>query len=201
MLGGLFVATAGLAWVRGYHGQWKTKVGFASDQPVLFSHRHHVGELHIDCRFCHVTAETSAFAGLPPTRTCLVCHSQIFTETAMLRPVVRSAATGQPLQWNRVNALPDHVFFNHSIHVAKGVGCTTCHGAIGDMALTMPGQALEMRWCISCHQNPGPRLRPASDVFSGAAPPAENSPQRSRELVAFYQVHTAHLINCSSCHH
>lgn len=174
---GALLVSAAYAVFQYYHSPWWNRIGLAPDQPVLFSHRHHAGELRIDCRFCHATVEASAFAGLPATQTCLDCHSQIFTDTAMLQPVVRSAATGEPLRWNRVTRLPDHVHFDHSIHVAKGVSCATCHGAIDRMALTAKAEPLDMRWCIDCHRDPASRV---------AAPANE--------------IHARPLTNCSTCH-
>jgi len=155
-----------------YHSPYWTRVGIAPEQPVQFSHRHHAGELRIDCRFCHATVETSAFAGMPTTETCLNCHSQLFTDTAMLQPVVESAARHEPLGWSRVTRLPDHVFFNHGIHVTAGVSCVSCHGEVERMALTAKAHPLDMRECIACHRE-------------------SNQLRGSRE----------HLVNCSSCHH
>lgn len=184
-----------------YHSPYWNYVGIAPSQPVLFSHRHHAGQLKIDCRYCHTTVETSAFAGMPSTHTCMTCHSQIFTDTPMLQPVVVSAQTGQPLHWQRVNSLPDHVYFNHSIHVAKGVGCTSCHGPIGEMALTSKGEPLSMRWCLDCHRNPAPHLRPAEEIFAPDWVPSADQEQRGRELFKTLNVHTDPLTSCSTCHH
>jgi len=174
---GLLVSTAG-AVLQYYHSPYWNRIGLAPDQPVLFSHRHHAGELRIDCRFCHATVETSAFAGMPATQTCLNCHSQLFTDTAMLAPVVHSAATGEPLRWTRVTRLPDHVHFDHGIHVVKGVSCATCHGAVERMALTAKAEPLDMRWCIDCHRDPAARL----DLNPAA-------------------IHARPLTNCAACHH
>ncbi len=176
------------------------KIGFAPGQPVLFSHRQHAGELRIDCRNCHASVETSAFAGMPSTQTCLTCHSQIFTDTPMLRPVIQSAAKNVPLRWIQVTHLPDHVYFDHSIHVNKGVGCTTCHGEVGKMALTATGERLTMRWCLDCHRDPGSRLRPSSEIFAATSPPVHSRAERA-ELLRFYNIHTENLTNCSTCHH
>lgn len=197
---GVFTAfTAYAAWEY-YHSPWWDREGFTPSQPVLFSHRHHALELRIDCRFCHASVENSAFAGLPPTQTCMVCHSQIFTGTAMLRPVVESAETGRPLQWHRVNWVPEFVFFNHSIHIAKGVGCTTCHGQVGDMVMDEPARSMTMRWCLDCHDDPGPRLRPRSQVFDPTWTPPPDQAERGRRLLAEYHVHTDHLTDCVTCH-
>jgi hypothetical protein len=177
----LGTAAAGYAAWQYYHSAYWTRIGFAPDQPVLFSHRHHAGELRIDCRYCHATVETSPFAGMPSTRTCLTCHSQIFTMTAMLQPVVASATRGEPLQWTRVTRLPDHVFFDHSIHVAKRIDCATCHGDVRAMALLAKAEPMTMRWCLDCHRDPGTRV-PAASLAGG-------------EILA------RPLTNCSTCHH
>jgi NAD-dependent SIR2 family protein deacetylase len=199
VLGGV---SAGYAAWQYYHSPYWNRIGFAPPQPVLFSHRHHAGELRIDCRYCHTTVETSAFAGLPSTHTCLSCHSQIFTDTAMLRPVVLSGAEDRPIAWNRVTELPDHVYFNHGIHLAKGVACTECHGDISRLALTAKQQPLTMRWCLACHRDPAPRLRPHAELFSPRPSPiAARSRAESEELLRRYHIHPEHLTNCSTCHH
>lgn len=183
-----------------YHSPYWNRVGLAPDQPVLFSHRHHVGELRIDCRFCHATVETSAVAGLPSTQTCLNCHSQLFADTTMLQPLVRNAVGNQPMAWSRVTVMPDHVYFDHSIHVLKGVTCVTCHGDVGRMALTAKARPLDMRWCLDCHRNPQGRLRPEGEIFSATAATvskAANNPEPARVPA----IHSGHLTNCSTCHH
>jgi hypothetical protein len=189
--GVLLLSLAGVTAYAYFHSTYWNRVGLAQPQPILFSHRHHAGELHIDCRNCHATVETSAFAGMPATHTCLACHSQ---------PLIESRRRDVPLQWIRVNQLPAYVYFNHGIHVAKGVACTTCHGEIGAMALTAKGDPLTMRWCLDCHKDPGPRLSPPDELFSPlsvVALPARTHP----ELMAFYNVRTASLTDCSTCHH
>lgn len=197
----LLVAGVGYAVWQYYHSPYWNRVGVYRLQPVLFSHRHHAGELHIDCRYCHATVETSAFAGMPSTDTCLTCHSQIFTHEPMLRPVIESAVRDEPLRWVRVNSLPDHVYFNHSIHIAKGIGCTTCHGQIGTMPLTAKGEPLSMRWCIDCHENPAPNLRPHAEVFAAVWTPPPNQASRGRAIFASENIEVRHLLNCSTCHH
>jgi hypothetical protein len=198
---GVFLFATGLSLsVYGfYHSPYWNDIGIAPAQPVLFSHRHHAGELRIDCRNCHSGVETSAFAGMPSTQTCLSCHSQIFTNATMLEPVVKSGLDGTPIVWTRVTRLPDHVYFNHSIHVNKGVGCTSCHGDVGNMAVTAKATPMTMRWCLDCHKNPGPQLRPQSEVFLASVP--ADASNDGRELLGFYQIHTEHLTNCSTCHH
>ncbi|HEY1791640.1 MAG TPA: cytochrome c3 family protein [Opitutaceae bacterium] len=195
----LVIGSGTMAYAYFHSGYWN-RVGIAPPQPILFSHRHHAGELKIDCRNCHPTVETGAFAGMPSTHTCLTCHSQIFTNTVMIRPLVESAESGSPIEWNRVNRLPDHVYFNHSIHIAKGVACFTCHGDVGKDALMVKGQPLIMRWCVGCHRDPGARLSQPGDLFDALAP-AKPPKATPAELLAFYHVRTAVLTNCSTCHH
>lgn len=190
------VVTTGLAVLQYYHSPYWNGVGRAPTQPVMFSHRHHAGELRLDCRFCHATVETSAFAGLPATETCLNCHGQLFTDTAMLAPVVRSAALNQPIAWARVTRLPDHVYFNHSVHVAQGVACATCHGDVGRMALTAKAQPLDMRQCLECHRDPAPRLSARAEVFAAVRASARLPEPAPRPIAS-----PRHLENCSTCHH
>src|SRR5262249_46164795 len=138
----------------------------AREQPVPFSHRHHVGGIGLDCRYCHTTVEVSSFAGIPPTKTCMNCHSQIWTNSAMLEPVRESFRSGKSIEWNRVHHLAGFVYFDHSIHVKKGVGCVTCHGRVDQMPLTWQESSLQMEWCLGCHRNPERFVRPREQVFS-----------------------------------
>ena len=176
--GAVFVIVA-LGWI-GYEVQGSPYVTFAGvrkPQPVPFSHQHHVTGLGIDCRYCHTSVETSSFAGIPPTKTCMNCHSQIWTNAELLEPVRASYRSGESLQWTRVNQLPDFVYFNHSIHVNKGVGCNTCHGPVDQMPLMYQQQSLQMEWCLGCHRDPGKNLRPRDQVFNMRyQPPSESSP-------------------------
>jgi Cytochrome c7 and related cytochrome c len=135
-------------------------------QPVPFSHEHHVAAIGIDCRYCHTSVENSNSAGIPPTKTCMNCHSQIYTNAAILEPVRDSYRTGKSLEWNRVNDLPDYVYFNHSIHINKGVGCNTCHGQVDRMPLMYNNASLRMEWCLDCHRAPDKYLRPRDQVFN-----------------------------------
>jgi hypothetical protein len=151
---------------------YTTGVGFAPLQPVPFSHAHHAGDLQIDCRYCHTGVEASATPGMPASEVCMTCHSQIWTNAAMLAPVRASLAENRPIAWQRVNNLADFVFFNHAIHVNKGVACTTCHGPVGDMPLTRAAHPMQMGWCLDCHRNPGPSLVPPVEVFDPKADPA-----------------------------
>ncbi len=169
-------------------------------QPVPFSHEHHAGTLGIDCRMCHTGVEKAAFAGLPATHVCMTCHSQIWTNAQMLAPVRESWKTGKPLHWQRVNRVPDYVFFDHSIHVAKGIGCAVCHGPVQRMALMRQQQPLTMGWCLSCHRDPARYIRPRDQVFNMDWRTPVDQIAQGRKLIAAYGIHTAHLTDCSTCH-
>ncbi|MCC6731439.1 MAG: cytochrome C [Chthonomonadales bacterium] len=145
---------------------YETKVDIPMEQPVPFSHEHHVNELGIDCRYCHTTVEKSSFAGIPPTHTCMSCHSQIWTNSPLLEPVRQSYSTGKPLQWTRVNSVPDFVFFDHSIHTNRGINCNICHGPVQQMQITAKSKTFFMSWCLNCHRNPENYVRPREDVFT-----------------------------------
>ena len=176
------------------------RVNIALDQPVPFSHKHHVTGLGIDCRYCHTSVEHGAFAGIPPTETCMTCHSQIWTEAPNLEPVRTSWRENKPIEWNRVHDLPDFVYFNHSIHLAKGVGCQTCHGQVDQMPLMWKVNSLNMEWCIECHKNPEKFVRPKEQVFSMTYRKPKNQEELGAQLVADYNIQTQQLLNCSVCH-
>jgi Cytochrome c7 and related cytochrome c/Class III cytochrome C family len=175
-----------------------TNVNVAREQPVPFSHKHHAGELGIDCRYCHTSVENSSFAGVPPTQTCMSCHSQIWTNAAMLEPVRASYRDDKSISWTRVNALPNFVYFDHSIHVSKGVGCTTCHGPIAEMPLTWRANTLYMSWCLECHREPQKFVRPKSEVFNPYYEPPANQIELGLKLVKEYKIQS--LTNCTTCH-
>jgi hypothetical protein len=170
------------------------------EQPVQFSHAHHVGELGLDCRMCHQSVAQSRFAGMPPTHTCMTCHSQIWTEAAMLAPVRRSLAEGKPLAWKRVHRLPDYVFFDHSVHVTKGVGCSTCHGPVQSMQQVYQAEPMTMGWCLNCHRDPAPHLRPPDQVFNMDWTPPSDQRARGEALIRHSMIETGHLADCSRCH-
>jgi hypothetical protein len=196
LLVGPFLVIGVAYWISA--SEYVTGRSLTIDQPVPFSHQHHVGGLGLDCRYCHSGVETSAVAGVPPTHTCMTCHSQLYTQSAMLAPVRESLADNAPIRWNKVNKLPDYVYFDHSIHVAKGVSCTTCHGDVAIMPLMRQAAPLTMEWCLDCHRNPGPSLRPAADVFDPDwQSPAD--PQRSA-ILAHANIDNNHLTDCSVCH-
>jgi hypothetical protein len=175
-----------------------TEVHNARPQPVPFSHKHHAGELGLDCRYCHTSVEVSSSAGMPPTQTCMTCHSQIWTNAAILEPVRASYRDSTPISWTRVNAVPDFVYFNHSIHVAKGVGCTTCHGPVAEMNITWRENSLYMRWCLECHNAPEKFLRPRSEVFNPFYKAPADQEALGNKLMAEYKVQK--LTNCTTCH-
>jgi hypothetical protein len=175
-----------------------TDVGLPQEQPVPFSHKHHVGDVGLDCRYCHTSVETAAFAGIPPTETCMSCHAQLFTESPMLEPVRASFRNEKPIEWNRVHALPDYVYFSHSIHLNKGVGCSTCHGRVDRMPLMWRESRLQMEWCLECHRAPERFVRPRDQVFSMDYQPPENQLELGRKLVAEYRIQK--LTDCYTCH-
>jgi hypothetical protein len=177
---------------------WVTRQNVAREQPIQFSHERHVGGNGIDCRYCHTSVEESAFAGIPPTKTCMNCHSEIFANSPFLEPVRASFRDNVAIRWTRVHDLPDFVYFNHSIHVNKGVGCTTCHGQVDRMPLIWQEQSLQMEWCVDCHRAPEKYVRPRSAVFSVDYVPPPNQLELGKQLVAEYQIQK--LTSCSTCH-
>jgi len=192
-----FLAIGFAYWISA--SEYTTGQSLTLDQPVPFSHQHHVGGLGLDCRYCHTGVETSAVAGVPPTHTCMTCHSQLYTQAAMLAPVRQSLAEGKPIRWNRVNRLPDYVYFDHSIHIAKGVGCSSCHGDVATMPLMRQVAPLTMNWCLDCHRDPAPNLRPAASIFDPAWRAPADQKQRGANL-AHQNIDNTHLTDCSVCH-
>ncbi len=207
---------AGVLWacIQFQRSPYVTYAGIARPQPAPFSHEHHVAAIGIDCRYCHTSVETSSFAGIPPTKTCMNCHSQIWTNAAYLEPVRESFRSGNSLVWNRVNDLPDFVYFDHSIHVAKGVGCNTCHGPVDRMPLMYNYASLQMEWCINCHRAPEKNLRPREQVFNMRyQQPTTDLPvvvddktfthqiDLGKYLVQKYRVRSVmDITSCSTCH-
>jgi Cytochrome c7 and related cytochrome c len=180
---------------------WATKQNEIVEQPLQFSHAHHVGGEGIDCRYCHTSVETSAFAGIPPTKTCMNCHSQIWTNAPILEPVRASFREDKNLTWIRVNDLPDFVYFNHQIHVKQGVGCATCHGAVDKMPLMSQSASLLMEWCLDCHRAPEKYLRPRDQVFNMAYQAPANQLEVGMKLKQDYHVAgVEHMTSCSVCH-
>jgi hypothetical protein len=180
---------------------YSTREHMAREQPVPFSHAHHVGGLGIDCRYCHTSVETSSFAGIPPTKTCMNCHSQIWSTSPTLEPVRESFRTGNSLMWTRVNDLPDFVYFNHSIHVAKGIGCESCHGRVDRMPLTWQENSLQMSWCLDCHRDPAQHIRPRDAITVMGYQPTEPQETLGPKLMKEYEVKDARtLTSCNTCH-
>jgi hypothetical protein len=221
VFGGLFLIAAGVyagnAFLR---SSYVTQVDVVRDQPVPFSHDHHVAGLGIDCRYCHSTVETAAFAGMPSTEVCMGCHSQIWKDSPLLAPVRESYAKGQPLKWTRVYDVPDFVYFDHSIHVAKGIGCQSCHGPVDRMPLMRKATTLHMEWCLACHRHPELAVREREDVFEfersstrqagtvadgtfEIGPKFRRDPQlveQGQKLVQQYGIVTRQLTDCVVCH-
>jgi hypothetical protein len=182
-----------------------TQVKVIPDQPVAFSHKHHVKELGIDCRYCHTSVETEAYAGMPATYTCMSCHSQVWNESPMLAKVRDSLSTETPIEWVKVHDLPDFVYFHHGIHVQKGIGCVTCHGRVDQMPLVWKENSLSMGWCLECHRDPARFIRPTDEVFNMEWTPAsegEGVTQASlgSVLVQEKNIPLDRLTNCSVCH-
>lgn len=175
-----------------------TRQNVILEQPVPFSHDHHVGEIGLDCRYCHTSVETSAFAGIPPTSTCMNCHNELFKDSPMLEPVRESFRSGRPIEWTRVHDVPDFVYFDHSIHVAKGIGCTSCHGEIDRMPITWKAESLKMEWCLACHRDPAQQVRPREEVFNVDWDPASISDERRAQLIDEYHIQSK--TSCSTCH-
>ena len=201
ILGGLFIVGALSFAVYGYMtGDYTTQVNVARDQPVRFSHEHHVAGLGIDCRYCHTTVESSNFAGIPATKICMTCHSQIWTNAAMLAPVRKSLADNTPIPWTRVAKLPDYVFFRHDIHIAKGVACVECHGRIDRMPLTYRAKAFTMQFCIDCHRDPAPHLRPKDHVTDMAWKPPADARKEGEKIAAHEGIRFGELTHCYVCH-
>jgi Cytochrome c7 and related cytochrome c len=193
LVGGLI----GLAMMLG-RSSYVTRAHEYVEQPVQFSHLHHVLDDGIDCRYCHTSVETSSFAGIPPTKTCMNCHSQIWQSAPILEPVRASFRDDKPMQWIRVHDLPDFVYFNHSIHVKKGMGCETCHGRVDQMPLMKQENSLQMEWCVNCHRNPQNYVRPREEVFTMGYRPSEDQATLGARLVDAYKIKPS--TDCSTCH-
>ena len=195
------VLAGGLSLAGGLvRSEYLTGENFRPVQPVPFSHRHHAGQLGIDCRYCHDSVETAAYAGYPPTYTCMSCHSQLWTNADALAPVRESLATGTPIHWNRVYDLPDYVYFHHGIHIQKGVPCEHCHGRVDQMERIYKATPMTMGWCLECHRNPAPYLRPKDAVFDFDWHPPKNRGELGRRLVAERGIEPAKLDSCYVCH-
>lgn len=199
--GVLLLAAIGVSLYAFAFSSYITEVGVPRIQPVPFSHKHHVADDGIDCRYCHTSVEESAFAGIPSTKICMNCHSQLWLDSPMLEPVRESIRTGTSLQWIRIHNLPGFVYFNHSIHINKGVGCVTCHGRVDLMPLIWKANTLYMDWCLECHRAPERFVRPRKYVFSMDWQPSEDQLTLGRKLVKEYKIQGPEVLtSCSTCH-
>jgi hypothetical protein len=210
----VLAAALGLTGYELQSSAWVTREGIRPEQPVPFSHQHHVSGLGIDCRYCHTSVETSGFAGIPPTKTCMNCHSQIWTNAPLLEPVRASFRDKKSLVWTRVHDLPDFVYFSHEIHINKGIGCKSCHGPIDEMPLTYQANSLQMEWCLNCHRDTAKNLRPREEVFNMTykQPSRQNAVafngvkffdqrQLGEAIQKAYHVKgERELISCNTCH-
>jgi hypothetical protein len=199
IFGALFLV-AGLLWGLATFNRsaYMTQERVAREQPVQFSHKHHVGELGIDCRYCHTTVETAARATVPPTETCMSCHSQIWLQSPFLEPVRASFRTDRSIPWVKVHDLPDFVYFNHGVHIQKGIGCVSCHGRVDQMNQVWRASSLQMEWCLDCHRDPARYVRPRDRIFDLAWERPADQPNLGVELLRLYDVHTR--TDCSTCH-
>jgi hypothetical protein len=199
IFGAAFMGAAGLWLILEINrSPYVTRAFEAREQPVPFSHAHHVGGIGIECRYCHTSVDRSAFAGIPPTKTCMNCHSQIWSLSPTLEAVRASFRTDTSVEWTRVHDLPDFVYFNHSAHVNKGIGCSTCHGRVDLMPLTWQQHSLQMEWCLECHRQPEKYVRPKAEVYNIAYEPPADQIERGRKLIREYNIHTR--VSCSTCH-
>lgn len=193
----LLIIAAAYLYVR---SSWWNNTDVFVEQPVQFSHDHHVAGLGIDCRYCHATVENSSFADIPPTHTCMSCHSQVWADAPILEPVRESYETGMPIEWNRVHDVGDFVYFDHSIHVQNGIGCSTCHGPVDRMPLMYKAEPMTMEWCLDCHQAPERYIRPREEVFNMEWQPPPDQLARGRALIEAYGIGVERLTDCYVCH-
>ena len=210
IFGSVFIALFISYLTMGYdRSSWRSGVGERKHQPVPFSHQHHVKGLGIDCRYCHTSVESSHFAGIPSTKTCMTCHSQIWTNAPLLQPVRDSWTKQQPIAWQRIHNLPEFVYFNHSIHIAKGIGCSACHGQVDSMPLMYQVNSLQMQWCLECHRAPEKFIRPRTEVYNlhydpradtNLKPELRSQEALGEKLVKDYHIHKEQMTNCSLCH-
>ncbi len=199
--GGLvFVGFAVFMAVWIYDSDYVTGIRVVGSQPVPFSHKHHVSDDGIDCRYCHATVEFANSAGMPSTETCMTCHSELWKTSPMLAPVRESYQTNQSIQWQRVSLLPDYEYFNHSIHINKGIGCSTCHGRVDTMPLTWRAESFRMDWCLGCHREPQKYIRPRDQVFNMEWQPPADQLEQGAKLLKEYKVATTRMTDCYTCH-
>ena len=202
IFGAIFIVVGALWIVAAINrSSWNTGAFVEREQPVQFSHKHHSGDDGIDCRYCHTAVETSASAGMPPTQTCMNCHTQIWADSPYLEPVRESYRTNKPIEWTKVHDLPDYVYFNHSIHVNKGVGCSTCHGNVSEMPLMYQASSLQMEWCLACHRQPEKYVRDRKDIYKMDWEPPANQAEVGPQLVKQNKIPDSYVLtSCSTCH-
>ncbi len=199
--GVVLAALGGFAFTQFSRSSYLTGQYVEKQQPVQFSHKHHVGDDGIDCRYCHSTVETTASAGMPPTQTCMNCHSQIWADSPYLEPVRASFRENKPIEWERVHDLPEYTYFNHSIHVAKGVGCSTCHGQIDNMPAVFQENTLQMEWCLACHREPEKFIRPKSEIYNMNWQNGNLDAKERIDLKTDLKIRSKELLtSCSTCH-
>jgi len=197
----ILAGVAGLAYTIIARSSYLTGRYVEKQQPIQFSHKHHVGDDGIDCRYCHQTVETTASAGMPPTQTCMNCHSQLWADSPYLEPVRASFRDNKPIEWERVHDLPEFTYFNHSIHIAKGVGCSTCHGQIDNMPAVYAENTLQMEWCIACHRAPEKFIRPKSEIYNMQWSDGDIDTADREKLKADYRIRSKEMMtSCSTCH-
>lgn len=197
----VLAGVGGFAFTQFSRSSYLTGQYVEKQQPVQFSHKHHVGDDGIDCRYCHQSVETTASAGMPSTQTCMNCHSQIWSDSPYLEPVRASWSENKPIEWERVHDLPEYTYFNHSIHVAKGVGCSTCHGQIDNMPAVYQENTLQMEWCLACHKAPEQFIRPKSEIFNMNWQPGDIEQKDRDKLKVDYKIRSREMMtSCSTCH-
>jgi hypothetical protein len=198
----ILAGVAGYVYTQVARSSYLTGRYIEKQQPVQFSHKHHSGDDGIDCRYCHSTVETTPNAGMPPTQTCMNCHNQIWSDSPYLEPVRASFRENKPIEWERVHDLPEYAYFNHSIHVSKGVGCASCHGDISSMPAVYQENTLQMEWCLSCHRDPAPNIRPQSEIYNTSWNPGDITPEQQTEVQEkIKNLRSSEMLtSCSTCH-
>ncbi len=197
----VLAGAAGFVYTQVARSSYLTGRYMEKQQPVQFSHKHHSGDDGIDCRYCHTSVETSSSAGIPPTQTCMNCHSQIWSDSPYLEPVRASYRDNKPIEWQRVHDLPEFVYFNHSIHIAKGVGCSTCHGQIDNMPAVYQENTLQMEWCLSCHREPEKFIRPKAEIYNMDWRDGDITAEQRLKLKDDYKIRSKEMMtSCSTCH-
>ena len=194
----VFISIGGIGFFWYYGSPKYTDIGYRPNQPIDYSHKVHAGDLGMDCRYCHTTVEISASANVPPTQTCMNCHTLVKPESEKLAPLMTSWQTGKPLEWVRVHMLPDYAYFDHSAHISVGVGCFSCHGNVAEMEKVMQVEPLSMGWCLDCHRNPEQHLRPISEVTNMKWKAPENQLEFAAKVIK--EKNISPPVDCSGCH-